>query len=234
MASGCVFNNFIDRDIDKLMQRTKNRLTARDLVSSQVLILYSAALGIVGVLDLYVFTNNLTTSLALIGLFFYAGAYTLWYKRKSSLGAIIGSVSGAVPPVVGYCAVSNSFDSGALILFLTLCLWQLPHSYAIAIRRLDDYRAANIPVLPLKKGVYYTKVQMLITIVLFTVCAAMLTVLNYTGIFYLIVILLLGITWFYLGVKGFKTQDDNIWARKMFLFSIIVIMIFSLILSIKI
>lgn len=233
MASGCVFNNFIDRDIDKLMERTKNRISAQGLVSGKFLVLYSLMLGVIGTLVLYTQTNKLTTEVALVGLFFYAGVYTLWYKRKSRLGAVIGSVSGAVPPVVGYCAVTNVFDSGAIILFLILCFWQLPHSYAIAIYRLSDYKIAKIPVLPVKKGILFTKVMMLYYIVIFTIVSAMLSVFSHAGLSYLIVAIALGVTWFILGIRGFKSTDEQAWARKMFLFSIIIIMLLSVLMSIS-
>lgn len=106
---------------------------------------------------LYVAANALAMMLAVIGFVIYVGVYSLYMKRKSVYGTLIGSLSGAAPPVIGYCAVTGQFDTGALILLLIFSLWQMPHSYAIAIFRFKDYQAANIPVLPVIKGISVTK-----------------------------------------------------------------------------
>ena len=227
IASGCVFNNYIDRDIDPLMERTKNRATALGLVSTRKLLLFGALLGICGFAVLLCFTNMLATFIALIGFLFYSVVYSLYFKRTSVYGTAIGSISGAVPPVVGYWAASNSFDAGAIIVFLMLVIWQMPHSYAIAIYRLKDYIAAGIPVLPVKKSMRYTKISMLIYVIIFSMASMLPTFFSYTGGYYLGVAIVLNLYWIYLSVKGFSTTDDALWARKNFLFSIIVITLLS-------
>lgn len=225
MACGCVLNNYIDRDIDQLMERTKKRPSAQGLIPPKIIFIYAAFLGILGLLTLEEFTNNLTTIIALIGLIFYVGFYTLWLKRTSVYGTIIGGIAGAVPPVVGYCAATNFIDAGAISVFCILFLWQIPHSFAIAIYRKNDYENADIPVLPIAKGIAYTKVNMLIYIAIFIFAAIMPSVLGYTGVPYFIVAFLLSGYWLFLGLKGLKfdSSNDAPWARKMFLFSIIVI-----------
>jgi heme o synthase len=234
MAGGCAFNNFVDRDIDKLMERTKNRASARGLVAGRYIVLFSLSLALIGGLTLHLFTNSLTLSVALVGLVFYAGFYSLWFKRHSVFGTAVGSISGAVPPVVGYCAATNRLDLGALLLFLILCLWQMPHSYAIAIYRLNDYVAANIPVLPVKKGVPFTKVCMVIYVAIFAVLAVMPSIVGVTGVAYFVVALVLSCAWLFIGIRGLAAGvDDHRWARKMFLFSIIIIMGLSLMMSIS-
>lgn len=221
IAAGCVFNNFIDRDIDKLMERTRNRPSAKGLLSGTVLIVYAILLTVLGSLILYYGTDVLALTVALIGLFFYVVVYSLWFKRNSVCGTLIGSISGAVPPVVGYCAVTNRFDLGALILFAMLCLWQMPHSYAIAIYRLKDYTNAAIAVLPVKKGIPYTKVMMLLYVIAFAVVVVLPTVFGYAGGYYGAAALVLGLLWVYYAVQGFSTSDDIAWAKKMFGFSIL-------------
>jgi protoheme IX farnesyltransferase len=119
--------------------------------------------------------------------------------------------------------VSNSFDAGAAILFSILALWQMPHFYAIAIRRLDDYRAAKIPVLPVVRGVRLTKVAILFYIIAFIIAAAMLAVLGYAGKMYLAVVLTIGVIWLALAIRGFWIADDQRWARGIFLTSLIVL-----------
>ncbi len=223
MASGCVFNNYIDRDIDALMERTKDRALVIGAVSGRGTIVFGTCLGVVGFLALAVWTNLLTVIVALTGFFFYVLLYTILWKRRSVYGTVIGSAAGAVPPVVGYVAVSNSFDAGAAILFSILALWQMPHFYAIAIRRLDDYRAAKIPVLPVVRGVRLTKVAILFYIIAFIIAAAMLAVLGYAGKMYLAVVLTIGVIWLALAIRGFWIADDQRWARGIFLTSLIVL-----------
>jgi protoheme IX farnesyltransferase len=229
IASGCVFNNYIDRDIDSLMERTKNRVMVKGLISGKIAILYAIMLGIAGFLVLYFGTNLLTTLIAATGLFVYVIAYTLLTKRHSNLGTYIGSISGAVPPVVGYCAVTNHFDTAAIILFLILFFWQMPHFYAITIFRLKDFSAACIPVLPIQKSISHTKMMMMFYVVVFSITAIMPSLFGYVGWIYFFVALGLGLYWFYLGLKGFKSVDDQKWSRKMFGFSILAITILSIV-----
>ena len=231
IASGCVFNNIIDQDIDKKMERTKNRALALGLISSQIAFIYGALLGIAGSTLLWFETTHLAFVVAIVGLFFYVVIYSLLLKRASVYGTLIGSISGSVPPVVGYCAATNSFDMGALILFLILTFWQMPHSYAIAIYRLDDYKAAKIPVLPLYNGIKSAKIHMLVYLLLFIAASLMLTVMDYTGFVYFVIALLLGVRWLWICIKGFSAANNKIWARQMFLFSIIIITILSLVMS---
>lgn len=227
VASGCVFNNYIDRDIDSMMERTKNRALVKGTISLRGALVFGAILGLIGIAMLSLFTNVLTVLVALVGLFVYVVVYSMWLKRASVHGTIVGSISGAVPPVVGYLAVSNIFDTGAIILFFILALWQMPHSFAIAIYRLEDYTKAGIPVLPVKKGISATKIQMLIYIALFIVATSMLTLFGYTGYTYLSVMILLGIIWLGLSVKGFWVTENKPWARNMFIYSIVIIAMFS-------
>ncbi len=229
IASACVFNNYIDRDIDEKMERTKNRALAKGLISGRRALIYATILGAFGVLILGRYTNLLTLSLALFGLFAYVVIYGYW-KRKSIYGTVIGSISGAIPPVVGYGAVTGRLDHAAAILFVALVLWQMPHFYAIALYRLADYTKANIPVLPIKKGAFITKLNILFYIIGFILFTPILTVLKYTGYPYSLVISILGLFWLLLSLKGFSAKDDRLWAKQMFKFSLVVIIGFCLML----
>lgn len=221
IASGCVFNNFIDRDIDKLMERTKYRVSARGLMSGMAMLLYASLLGVAGTLVLGFFANLLAMYVAWLGLFFYVVVYSLWFKRHSVHGTLLGSIAGAVPPVVGYCASTPRIDLGALLLFLLLCFWQMPHSYAIAIYRMTDYTAANIPVLPLVRGIPEAKKQMLLYTIAFFLVSLMPTLTGYTGWFYFTVAFITGIIWLRYSIQGFRAENDVHWAKKFFLFSIV-------------
>jgi len=222
IASSCVFNNYIDRHVDAKMARTKNRALAQGVVSSKSAIIYGVLLGLIGSGVLFFYTNILTLSIALAGFLIYVFPYSFG-KYRTSYGTLIGSIAGAAPPLVGYCAVTREFDLGALLLFLVVVLWQMPHFYAIAIYRFNDYHRAGIPVLPVKKGMHVTKVHMLLYTIAFIVAALLLTFFDYTGYVYFTVAALLGLAWLGLCMKGFKSSNNARWARKVFLFSLVVI-----------
>ncbi len=232
MASGCVFNNYIDRGIDKKMERTKKRALVTKMIPVKNALIFGTILGILGFGLLYVYTNLLTTFIAFIGFFFYVIVYT-FSKRKTVYGTVLGSISGAVPPVVGYTAVTNNFDLGALLLFLLLVIWQMPHFYAIAIFRLQDYKEAGIPVLPIKRGITFTKIEIVGYIILFLLTIPFLTLLGYTSYIYLIVMFTLSFIWLLKGVKGFRTKDNTLWARSLFKFSLIILLALCVMLSIN-
>jgi len=232
VASGCVFNNYIDRDIDKKMERTKNRVLVKGLIAPSVSLVYATALGIAGFALLYIGANPLAMWLAVMGFVVYVGVYSLYMKRHSVYGTLIGSLSGAAPPVIGYCAVTNEFDAGALILLAIFSLWQMPHSYAIAIFRFKDYQAANIPVLPVVKGISVAKNHITVYIVAFMIATLMLTLGGYAGYKYLIVAAAVSVWWLGMALRGYKTENDSVWARKLFVFSIVAITSLSVMMSI--
>ncbi|MDN6018091.1 MAG: heme o synthase [Enterobacterales bacterium] len=233
VASGCVFNNYIDRDIDKIMERTKNRVLVKGLIAPKVTLTYATLLGLAGVALLYVAANPLAALLAVIGFIVYVGVYSLYMKRHSVYGTLIGSLSGAAPPVIGYCAVSNEFDAGALILLAIFSLWQMPHSYAIAIFRFKDYQAANIPVLPVVKGISVAKNHITLYIVAFMVATLMLSLGGYAGYKYLVVAAAVSVWWLGMALSGYKKAvDDRVWARKLYVFSIVTITCLSVMMSV--
>ncbi|TQI79206.1 protoheme IX farnesyltransferase [Serratia fonticola] len=232
VASGCVFNNYIDRDIDKKMERTKNRVLVKGLIAPSVSLVYATILGIAGFALLYIAANPLAMWLAVMGFMVYVGVYSLYMKRHSVYGTLIGSLSGAAPPVIGYCAVTNEFDAGALILLAIFSLWQMPHSYAIAIFRFKDYQAANIPVLPVVKGISVAKNHITVYILAFMIATLMLTLGGYAGYKYLIVAAAVSVWWLGMALRGYKAENDSVWARKLFVFSIVAITSLSIMMSI--
>ena len=180
MGSACVFNNYIDRTRDKRMSRTKNRPLVLGLISEQHALIFGSALGLLGFGTLLAFTNPLTTAIAALGFFVYVVLYSIW-KSKTVYGTAIGSIAGATPPVIGYCAASGQFDAGAAILFAVLIFWQMPHFFSIALMHLEDYKKADIPVLPLSKGIFRTKIHMVAYILVFIPLTMMLTFTGYTN-----------------------------------------------------
>lgn len=227
IASGCVFNNVIDRDIDGLMERTKKRALVRGTIPLANAFTFGAILFFLGIGMLWLFTNQLTVAIASLGFFVYVIVYSVYLKRTSVHSTLVGSVSGAVPILVGYVAVKGVLDTGAIIIFCILALWQMPHFFAIAMYRLHDYQKASIPVLPIFKNIKATKRQMFIYTVLFFISTLALYLYGYAGILYLIVMSLCGGTWVVYAYKGlFMEPSHEIpWARRMFFMSLIVLVV---------
>jgi heme o synthase len=232
VASGCVLNNCVDRNMDRKMARTHNRVLAKRLMSPKVAVIYASLLGIAGTALLCAATNLLSVVIVLTGFTIYVGVYSLFLKRNSVYGALIGSLAGTAPPLAGYCAVSNNFDLGAVILMAIFSLWQMPHCYAIAIFRFDDYAAAEIPVLPVKLGMLAAKKHIVGYILAFTAATPMLTFCGYTGYGYLAVTAALCLSWLVMACSGFKTSDDRLWAKRLVVFSILSIFALSIMMSI--
>ena len=228
VASGCVVNNVIDQDIDPKMQRTQNRALVQKTISQSAALVYAAVLGLLGFSMLWFFVNAYAFGFAVLGFIVYVLFYSLWTKRTSIHQTIVGSISGASPPVIGYTAVSNEFDVAALLVFLAYALWQMPHSWAIAIYRFDDYKSANIPILPVARSVQRTKVESLIYVILFTAVLNGLYCFGYTNILFLMIFNLLSGYWIYLSIIRFQAKDDQRWARGYFLYSVILITVLSI------
>jgi protoheme IX farnesyltransferase len=232
IGSACVFNNYIDRGIDVKMDRTKKRALVSGVIKPFQALVFGSIIGLVGVLILIFHTNGLVVSIGISAFIIYVVFYGL-SKRHSVHGTLVGSLAGAAPIVAGYCAVTDDFNSGAIILLLILIAWQMAHFYAIATYRLDDYKAAGIPVLPIVAGIEKTKKQIVTYVVAFIIATLCLTFFGYTGVVFTVVMLALGLWWLYRGAKGFGAKDSKKWARRMFLISLIIITGLSLMLSIN-
>ncbi|NHB57141.1 protoheme IX farnesyltransferase [Acinetobacter sp. 194] len=228
VASGCVVNNVIDQDIDHKMQRTRNRALVKKTISPSVAMAFAFVLGVLGFSILWFEVNAYAFLFAVIGFIVYVFFYSLWTKRTTIHQTVVGSLSGASPPVIGYTAVAGQFDVAALLIFIGYALWQMPHSWGIAIYRFDDYKNAGVPILPVARSIHRTKIESLIYIVLFTIVMNALYVFGYTNWMYLVILNALCIYWFYIGILGFKAENDQIWAKRFFLFSVTLITILSI------
>lgn len=212
------------------MARTSQRALAIGKISPLHALLYAGLLGIIGFIILAAYTNWLTFGLGAFAYVMYTVVYG-YAKRHSVHGTLVGSISGALPPVAGYTAVTGRIDLGAGLVFLILVLWQMPHFYSIAIYRLKDYKAAGLPVWPVKKGIYSTKWQMFSYILAFIAATSLLFAHGYTGAIYFVVMLIVGLAWLRLSYQGFKAANDRAWARQSFKFSLIVIMTLAVMMS---
>lgn len=232
IASACVLNNYLDQDIDKKMARTKQRALVKGDIPGKNAVIFSVTLGVVGFLILSLFTNSLVVLIGAIGFIDYVLLYGMLSKRLSIHGTLVGSISGAAPILAGYCAVTGTLDVGAMIVFAILFLWQMPEFYSIAIYRHDEYKAANIPVMSVVKGIRSTKIQIFFYTVAFVIATILLATYGYASMTYLVVMAAMGTYWLWLGAKGFSTNDDDAWARQMFKFSLIILLVFCGVISV--
>ncbi|MNI00707.1 Protoheme IX farnesyltransferase 1 [compost metagenome] len=226
IAGGCVLNNYLDREMDTKMARTQNRALPTGKMTPTFVLWYGIVLSILGVMTLYFLAGSpLATLLGIFGLFAYVWLYTYWFKRTSVWSTFMGSFSGATPVIIGYTAVSGTLDYGALILFAIMFLWQPPHFWALGIRRKEEYRAAGFPLLPVVKGTYITKISMIRYVVLLVPVTVMLSAFGYVGHFYLFIVTAVGLVWVFMTLSGFKAKDEDKWAKGMFLYSILYLML---------
>lgn len=214
-GAGC-WNNYFDRDIDGLMERTKDRPTITGRITPKTTLVAFIVLTILGEILLFM-TTPLAGIFGLIGVFLYNVVYTMWAKRKLVSNTIIGSFSGAMPPLIGWFAITPTIQQPAIMLFLLMFCWQPAHFYAIAIRRKDDYAAAGIPMLPVVKGVERGRKSILLWV-------GFLTILPFFmfdfGIVYVILATVLNVIWIVLGLRGYKTAEPYKWATLMFIYSL--------------
>jgi heme o synthase len=233
IASACVLNNFLDQDIDSKMARTKKRAIVAGEVKGRDAVVLSILLGLVGLAVLVAWTNWLVVIVGIIGFVDYVVFYGMLSKRLSIHGTLVGSISGAAPILAGYVAVTGAIDIGAIIVFAVMFLWQMPEFYSIAIYRMKEYKAAGVPVISVIKGKEHTRLQIFFYTVAFVISTLLLTAYGYAGYSYFVVMGLLGAYWIWLGVVGFKAKDIDAWARRMFRFSLIVLLAFCAMISLE-
>jgi protoheme IX farnesyltransferase len=232
IASACVLNNYLDQDIDSKMARTKKRALVQGEIPGRNAVIFSIMLGVVGLAILLLYTNLLVVFIGVGGFIVYVVLYGMLSKRLSIHGTLVGSISGAAPILAGYVAVTGRIDVGAILVFLILFLWQMPEFYSIAVYRQKEYAAAGVPVMSVIKGIKNTKIQIFIYTILFVIATLLLPTYGITGYVYLVVMGLLGAYWIWLGAKGLSARDSDAWARKMFKFSLIILLVFCGLISV--
>jgi heme o synthase len=226
IGSACVFNNYIDRDIDKHMARTQSRALVLGAIRPRNALLYGALLGLFGFSILALWTNWLVVTIGVVGFVDYVILYAI-SKRRWSSGTLVGSISGATPIIAGYCAFTGTIDVSAILIFTLMVIWQMPHFYAIALYRKTDYASAKVPVLPVKKGNVRTVTSIVAYCSAYIVALLCLTLFGNAGYSFLIIMLPLSIWWLTLAFKGYPAKGNADWARMMFLKSLIFLCVFS-------
>jgi len=221
MAASCTFNNYWDREFDARMDRTRGRALPSGRIPPTHALLYAIVLGIAGEAILFAI-HPITGLLGLLGIFVYAVVYTMWLKRTSTWSTSVGGVSGSMPPVIGYAAVTGEIDLGAWLLFAILFLWQPPHFWALGIMRREEYLKAGFPLLPVVKGARRANIQMIPYLALLVAANVWFYASGYVGLVYLIVVGGMSAVWLLYCAAGLLLKDDRDrrWAKNMFKFSV--------------
>jgi protoheme IX farnesyltransferase len=191
-GSAGAFNCVIDRDIDRLMVRTMLRPVAVGRISPIAASAFAGAIGILSFAILYRFTNPLAAWLSLAGNLYYVLVYTLWLKRTTTLNIVIGGAAGAVPPLVGWAAISHDIGGPALGLFAVIFLWTPPHFWALALMANTDYARAKVPMLPNVRGTERTKREIFAYSIVLVAASLVLTPSHIMGLWYFVPAAILG------------------------------------------
>jgi protoheme IX farnesyltransferase len=220
VAGANTFNMIMERDVDPLMERTRDRPLPRGAVSPELALVFAASMSCAALPLLFLGGNLLTGVLGFIALGSYVGVYTPM-KRHSGAALFVGALPGAMPPLMGWTAVTGHLDAPGLVLFAILFLWQIPHFLAIAIYRATDYANAGFKVLPASISERATRLTIVGFSIALVAATLLLEPLRVAGLRYLGVATLLGAIFIGWGAAGFRRTEARPWARSLFLFSIV-------------
>jgi protoheme IX farnesyltransferase len=218
-GAGATLNHVIDRRIDAMMARTSARPIPSGKISTGKAVGFALGLAVTGTAILVLFVNPLTAILTLVALIGYAIVYTVFLKRTTPQNIVIGGLAGAMPPLLGWTAVTGTFDYASVLLVLIIFTWTPPHFWALAIYRYEEYARTGIPMLPVTHGIAYTKLHILLYTFLTLAASVLPFVINMAGLFYLIGALLLGGGFLYWAIKLKYTDEPQV-AIRLFKYSI--------------
>ena len=219
-ASSAVVNHFFDKQIDAKMNRTSKRPLVMGHISDRQAIIFSVLLYASGSIMLLNFTNFLTWLLTTLTFIFYGFIYTKYLKYMTSQNIVIGGLAGAMPPLLGWSAITNSIEPNALLLVLIIMVWTPPHFWALAVYRVEDYSEAEVPMLPVQKGVAFTKQHILLYTFLLIACTMLPYAVQMFGEIYLISALVLGLIFLIYSFRLYRDETNAI-AMPTFAYSII-------------
>ncbi len=228
-SAAAVVNHVVDHEIDSKMARTFNRPVAKGRVTSKQALVFALVLGVLGYMALELWVNRLTAILTFAGLVGYAGIYTLFLKRATPQNIVIGGLAGAIPPLLGWTAVTGEIHAFPLLLVLIIFTWTPPHFWALAIHREKDYAKAEIPMLPVTHGIEYTKTFVLLYTVLLCLVCLLPYLAGMADVIYLVgsTALNAGFMWYAYKLK-YKPEPGT--AMATFKYSIIHLMVLFLVL----
>ncbi len=219
-AASAAFNCLLELKIDQRMARTRSRPTARGAISVRAALGWSSALGAIGMIILLLWVNALTAILTLATFVGYALIYTLFLKPRTPQNIVIGGLSGAMPPALGWAAITNSVPAEAWVLVLIIFIWTPPHFWALALYRTEEYAAAGVPMLPVTHGPEFTRLHVFLYTILLTAVTFMPFIIGMSGVAYLISAVLLDAIFLVYSWKIWRNYSDLL-AKKTFRFSII-------------
>ena len=221
LAAACAatLNQVLDRRIDEQMARTRARPLPSGMLTERKALAFAGVLGVTAMAILGWQVNVLTAVLTFLGLIGYAVVYTVWLKRATSQNIVIGGAAGAVPPVLGWAAVTNTIDPNALLLFLIVFVWTPPHFWSLAIARRDEYARAGIPMLPVTHGLEYTRLQVLLYTILLAVVTLLPFLTRMSGLIYLLAATLLNVRFLYHAIRLKLSAREDL-PMRMFKFSV--------------
>ncbi len=218
-GSAAAINMWYDRDIDSIMRRTQKRPIVTGAINPDEALSFGVITGVLSVILMALCVNITSAILLSITILYYVFIYTIWLKRSSIQNVVIGGAAGALPPMIGWAAVNSEVSWQSFTLFAIIFMWTPPHSWALALFRVQDYRDCGVPMMPVIKGYQYTKKQ----IFLYSILMVFTTVLPYSlgmsGRVYLAIALTLGVVFLYYTIKLFSDSDNN-HAKKLFWYSI--------------
>jgi len=216
IAGALALNNWYEVDLDRVMERTKNRPTVTGNFSMNAVLTMGIVFTILG-FALLLFTTMEAVIYTFIGWFTYVILYTIWSKRKYTLNTMIGAVSGAVTPLMGWTVIAPGYHIVPITLALIIFIWQMPHTFAIAMRRYNEYKRAGVAMLPVVHGFEVTKRQ----IVVYIICLLPLPFfLGSLGTVFVVIATVLNIIWMITGIRGLFMKQDIKWANHMFIYSV--------------
>jgi protoheme IX farnesyltransferase len=220
LASGGAgaINHYVDRDIDAIMTRTRRRPLPAGRVAPEYALLFGIVLSVLAVYVLTAFVNPVAAVLSLSGNLFYVFVYTIWLKRTTPQNIVIGGAAGAVPPLVGWAAVTGQVSVPALLMFLLVFAWTPPHFWALALYKRGDYAAAGVPMLPAVRGEEETRRQILAYTVAMVLASLLFYPLGVLGVPYLVAAMVLGARFLWLVARLYRERSDQL-AKRVFLYS---------------
>lgn len=233
--AGGVVNHLIDRHIDTKMQRTENRPVAAGRVKPRHAAYLAFLLALFGVGILCYWVNPLTALLSFLTLIGYAVIYTRFLKHSTPQNIVIGGLAGAMPPLLGWVAITGHVSATPLLLVMIIFVWTPPHFWALAIRRIEDYKKADIPMLPVIYGIPYTKLFILLYTILLALVTYLPFIIDSAGLIYLVGVSVLNIGFLYYATQLYRSTDDasqNTIAWSTFKFSIYYLLILFIVLLI--
>ncbi len=226
-------NMVVDRDIDKVMHRTRNRPLVSGAMSPRGALIFAIALECIAFAELWTWVNPLSAALAVSATLFYVFVYTLWLKRRSSQNIVIGGAAGAVPVLVGWAAVTDHLAWTPVVLFAIIFVWTPPHFWALAFKYKDDYRAADVPMLPAVATFARTAREILVYSVLLVGTTLLLAPVASLGVIYLVSASLLGLVFLGLALR-LRWQATPKAAMQLFSYSITYLTVLFVVMAVDI